>query len=340
MFSSDERSSDLVGDNDDERFERHKILPVLYNMTVLHTMPATAVIVAAVLLLVNHCSALNLSTPKSSRDVETTTNFVTESTRRDVLLSASFSLAFGTASVLTPLTSTAMPPVSSKAPALTGMGDGNLSELPGEAVKSYLQYRIPLQISSDFYVFELQDLLKDTSDWGEIGQLFSVASARGGQGTSRIEREFTNVFRILGLSMPPEYADDMRDAQFNFERGMATIAKATAGVRRDLPIEIDANAVNIARDGWEQGRVAINDFFTILNSATGLNEMRTIPVAGPTQFKEYGRDYRRYVDLKKKIKLCQNRGGPTLSQAWGTLMVSGYLQDSCGVPDLESYFYQ
>jgi hypothetical protein len=44
--------------------------------------------------------------------------------------------------------------------------------------------------------------------------------------------------------------------------------------------------------------------------------------------------------LMKKTKLCQNRGGPALSQAWGQLMISGYMQDSCGIPDLEEYFYQ
>jgi hypothetical protein len=68
--------------------------------------------------------------------------------------------------------------------------------------------------------------------------------------------------------------------------------------------------------------------------------MKTIPPPGPTMIADYGRSQRKYLELKKKIKLCQNRGGPTLSQAWGQLMVSGYMQDSCGIPDLEGYFYQ
>lgn len=93
--------------------------------------------------------------------------------------------------------------------------------------------------------------------------------------------------------------------------------------------------------------------------------MKTIPPIGPNQLAEYGRSQRKYLELKKKIKLCQNRkenrvcfavallldshfllpgrpsgGGPTLSQTWGTLMISGYMQDSCGIPDMEGYFYQ
>lgn len=223
---------------------------------------------------------------------------------------------------------------------VTGANDGNLPDLPPDAVRSYLQYRIPLQTSADFYVFDLQDLLDDTSNWGEVGQLFAVANNRGQGNPSRIEREFTNVMRILSLSMPPDTADGLRDAQFKFERAMAVLSKTTSGIRRDLPVEIDPSVVPAAKAAWNDGRVALNEFFAVVNESTGLNEMKPIPAPGPSQFKEYGRSLRRYVELKKKIKLCQNRGGPTLSAAWGQLMVTGYLQDSCGVPDLEDYFFQ
>lgn len=228
----------------------------------------------------------------------------------------------------------------SKAVASTGPGDGNLPDLPPDAVRSYLQYRIPLQVAADFYVFELQRLLEDPSDYGEVNELFSAKNNRGQGNPSRMEREFTNVFRIIGLSMPPDIADEMRDAQFKFEKATATISKATAGIRRDLPVEIDQSTITTAQAGWDDGRMAINDFFKALNEATGLPEMKAIPAVGPSQFAQYGRSKNRYVDLKKKIKLCQNRGGPSLSQAWGQLMVSGYLQDSCGIPDMDDYFYQ
>lgn len=169
----------------------------------------------------------------------------------------------------------------------------------------------------------MRELLEDISAWGEVGELFQANNNRGQGNPSRIEREFTNVFRILGLSMPPEYSEEMRDAQFAFERAMGKISKATAGVRRDLPVELDKSLVPTALEGWEEGRVALNSFFVILNDATGMKEMRIIPPFSSSQKKEYGRSERRYLDLKKKIKLCQNRGGPTLSQAWGQLMVSG-----------------
>lgn len=148
--------------------------------------------------------------------------------------------------------------------------------------------------------------------------------------------------RILALSMDPDVADDMRSAQFEFERSMAKITKATAGIRRDLSVEIPPTAVPDAMKGWEAGRLALNRFFILCNEATGLeNELKLIPSgSGDQQWYDYGRSARKYNDLMKKTKLCQNRGGPTLSAAWGQLMVSGYLQDSCGIPDMEDYFFQ
>lgn len=216
---------------------------------------------------------------------------------------------------------------------MTGPNDGNLPDLPMEAVRSYLQYRAPLQTSTDYYLFDLYDLLDDPSEWGAIGDLFSSKP-------TRIEREYTNVMRIVGLSMPPDEAEAMRDAQYDFEKAMAVLSKVTLGIRRDLPVELDPKIVPDVKAAWDDGRIALNKFLTILNGVTGLDEMKTIPPPGPNQLAEYGRSQRRYLDLKKKIRLCQNRGGPTLSNTWGALMVSGYMQDSCGIPDLEDYFYQ
>ena len=112
--------------------------------------------------------------------------------------------------------------------------------------------------------------------------------------------------RIIGLSMPPEYADDIRDSQFAFEKAMSKLTKATSGVRRDLPVEITPDIVPKAKEAWEEGRVALNSFFGILNTATGLdNELAAIPPPGPNQLKEYGRSIRRYNEFMKKTKLCQ-----------------------------------
>eukprot|EP00539_Tryblionella_compressa_P002083 CAMPEP_0178735294 /NCGR_PEP_ID=MMETSP0744-20121128/1811_1 /TAXON_ID=913974 /ORGANISM="Nitzschia punctata, Strain CCMP561" /LENGTH=271 /DNA_ID=CAMNT_0020387653 /DNA_START=10 /DNA_END=825 /DNA_ORIENTATION=+ len=222
----------------------------------------------------------------------------------------------------------------------TGPTDGNLPDLPTDAVRSYLQYRIPLQIAADYYIFSLQDMVGDVEQWGDVSQLFRVNNNKGQGQPSKIERDYTNTMRVLLLSFPPDVAEDMRDAQFRFEKAMNTISKATAGYKKDLPVEIDTKSIVEAKQGWEDGRVALNEFFVLLNSAVGLSELKAIPAPGPNQVKEYGRSARRFNELQKKTKLCQNRGGPALSQAWGQLMVSGYLQDSCGIPDLEEYFYQ
>lgn len=226
------------------------------------------------------------------------------------------------------------------ASAATGAGDGNLPDLPSAAVRSYLQYRIALQIAADAYIFDLQNMVTDIDSWGEVSQLFRVNNNKGQGQPSKIERDYVNPMRVLLLSMPPDVSDDMRDAQFRFEKAMNNISKATMGYRRDMPVEVPAGSVSAANQGWEDGRVALNEFFVLLNAATGLPEMKGIPPAGPNQRAEYGRSAKRYSELIKKTKLCQNRGGPALSQAWGQLMVSGYLQDSCGIPDLDSYFYQ
>lgn len=257
-------------------------------------------------------------------------------TRRDALLGI-----IGLTSSINILTANPLPSLA--APKITGAEDGNLPDLPPEAARSYLQYRASLQLAADYYVFELQDKIGRIDDWGEVNQLFQTNNNRGQGQPNKIERDYTNPMRILGLSMPPDEADDLRDAQFKFERAMAKLTKATAGVRRDLPVEIDKSLVTDAKKGWEDGRVALNDFFVVLNRTTGLEEMKVIPESGDGQFRAYGRSPRRYFELMKKTKLCQNRGGPALSQAWGQLMVSGYLQenmDSCGIPDPVEYFYQ
>jgi hypothetical protein len=272
----------------------------------------------------------NMNNGDHSEEAATSTAASSSSQRRLFLSSIPAIAAMTTAQFAAP----------SIASAVTGSGDGNLPDLPSEAVRSYLQYRIPLQIAADYYIFDMQTMIGDIEQWGEVGQLFRVNSNKGQGSPSKIERDYVNPMRVLLLSMPPDVSDDMRDAQFRFEKAMATISKATSGYRRDLPVEIPASAVEIAKAGWEDGRVALNEFFVLLNGVTGLSELRNIPAAGPKQRDEYGRSYRRYNELVKKTKLCQNRGGPALSQAWGGLMVSGYMQDSCGIPDLDLYFYQ
>ena len=94
-----------------------------------------------------------------------------------------------------------------------------------------------------------------------------------------------------------------------------------------MPVEISPSTVKDAKVGWDEGRIALNEFFVLLNTAVGLNELKPIPPPGPDQNKSYGRSARRYNELQKKIKLCQNRGGPALSQAWGKFVLDEQLID-------------
>jgi hypothetical protein len=48
---------------------------------------------------------------------------------------------------------------------------------------------------------------------------------------------------------------------------MQLIQKATVGIRRDLPIEISWKDIAIASKGWEDGRVALNQYLVALNSS-------------------------------------------------------------------------
>lgn len=266
-----------------------------------------------------------------------------QSTRRLWLQTTAASTVSPVVGITTTTTAVIFPIQYAHARELTDATSGNLPDFPPEAVRSYLQYRYPLQLAADYYIFDLQSLVRDTDSYGEVNDLVTSKGSRGGGGgASRIERDYVNPMRIIGLSMPPDVADDIRECQFAFERAMAKLTKATGGIRRGLSVEIDKKVViPRAMDAWEDGRVALNSFFVTLNKATGLeDELRIIPPAGPDQLVEYGRSVRRYNEFTKKTRLCQNRGGPTLSAAWGQLMVSGYLQDSCGVEPLEGYFFQ
>merc|ERR1712232_315032 len=210
------------------------------------------------------------------------------------------------------------------------------SDLPPDAIRSYLQYRFPLQFSADFYQFELKEKLGDFDKWGEVNSLFSSQGARGSAGVSRLEREFINPMRILVLSMPPDESDNLRDAMNAFEQSMFKLSKLTKGVQRDLSVELPPSMLTDARAIWEEGRVSFNSFLTTLNKAAELDELKLVASTNS----DYPRSERKYVELKKRLRTCQNRGGPALSQAWGQLMVSGYMQDSCGIPDLDAYLFQ
>lgn len=75
-------------------------------------------------------------------------------TRRSLLENASKSLAVGTASLLSGSNASARE--------VTDASSGAIPDLPNDAQRSYLQYRFPLQLAADFYIFDLQEMVKDT----------------------------------------------------------------------------------------------------------------------------------------------------------------------------------
>ena len=95
--------------------------------------------------------------------------------RRDFVASSAAMLAL-----------TGLSPSASAASGIATSSDGNLPDLPSEAVRAYLQYRVQLQISADSYIFSLQDKIGDIDEWGEIGQLFRVNNNRGQGQPSKI----------------------------------------------------------------------------------------------------------------------------------------------------------
>lgn len=261
------------------------------------------------------CPLPSTTTDRRSRRSQRTT------TRRDWLVKSAPSALVGP-SLASTFGARPAAAAASASRAVTDASSGDLPDLPPNAVQSYLQYRYGLQLAADYYIFDLQSMVGDTDEYGAVSELVASKGARGGSGgASRIEREYVNPMRIIGLSMPPDVADEVRDSQFAFEKAMAKLTKATSGIKRDLPVEIDAEAVPRAIAAWDEGRVALNSFFDTLNRATGLRgELVTIPPPGPNQFREYGRSIGRYNTFMKKTRLCQNRGGPTLSAAWGQLV--------------------
>lgn len=76
-------------------------------------------------------------------------------TRRSLLENVSKSLTVGTAALL-------LGGSNGSAREVTDASSGTIPDLPNDAQRSYLQYRFPLQLAADFYIFDLQEMVKDT----------------------------------------------------------------------------------------------------------------------------------------------------------------------------------
>lgn len=61
-------------------------------------------------------------------------------------------------------------PMTSNVPVANAAGSA-LDDLPPEAQRSYRQYRIPLQIAADYYLWELRGKISVVDDWGEVNEV-------------------------------------------------------------------------------------------------------------------------------------------------------------------------
>lgn len=125
-------------------------------------------------LVVGNAAAFSQNSPSTARPSTVLQQTTDDFSRRDFVASSAAMLA------LTGLS----PP--SNAAGLATASDGNLPDLPSEAVRAYLQYRVQLQISADSYIFSIQDKIGDIDEWGEIGQLFRVNNNKGQGQPSKI----------------------------------------------------------------------------------------------------------------------------------------------------------
>ena len=131
--------------------------------------------------------------------------------------------------------------------------------------------------------------------------------------------------RILRLAVPPDDKDfdGLQLGEDKFARSMAKVGKVVSAAGGDIPVEITKADVRAVEDGMEEARQGLNMFITTLNKALNVDELKLVPAKGQT----YPRSKGRYITYVKGLKQCQNRGGTTLANTWGALMVSGTMQE-------------
>jgi len=215
-----------------------------------------------------------------------------------------------------------------------------LDELPSKAQSAYKQYWPAMQLAGDFYVFELRDLVGFPGRWDQIGELTASTNIGSAASVSKLEREFLTPMRILALSFPPDAGgEEMQEALDTFQTTMFQMSRqARIGQTTGNLAAPDQKSITAMEATWNRGAVAINKFYTAVNTATSLNRLVTIPVNGVG----YPRSKKLYTQLQKDTALCRNRGGEQLAGLWGQLMVYGTVPgvNPCGNVNLQTYFLQ
>lgn len=212
-------------------------------------------------------------------------------------------------------------------------GGDPLRELPPKSRKLYLQYLPTLQEAADFYVFELLEKIYDQTQWSIFPSLVESRSTGSVTTPTRLEREFLNPMKIIALGFPQEIGGKtMFQAEEEFQRVMFSMVKkavmAERGQMGTIQGETTTGMIDLAKE-WEAGRVALNTYFDVLNTAA--REKKALFYIPPNGV-GYGRSKKLYQRYKKDDALCRNRGGQVLANVWGQLMVYGTVPgvDPCG----------
>lgn len=165
--------------------------------------------------------------------------------------------------------------------------------------------------------------------------MMQSASANGQGQPSVVSRLILIPMQQIALAFPPEVTDELADAKNEMERSLQRINRATRMTNDAVSTGASSAQLADAEEAWQAGRLALNKFYALVNTAIGQDLMQPIPKAEKDGFV---RSRARYTQFKKGLAICQNRGGTNLAGVWGGLMVYGTATDPCGaLPTVESY---
>lgn len=218
---------------------------------------------------------------------------------------------------------------------LAPTSDALTNVLPRNAVIAFQRNWPAIQLGADTYTFVLHERVTSPQQWDLVGSFLGLGGDAAG---SRLERELINPMTIVSLSFPPdEGGDEMSEALSQFRRAMGNLGKA-APSSPGVTVGPTAAEVKLAVQRWDEGRQALNRFYTALNTATETDRLVLIPA----DIGAYPRSKARFVQLNKDAALCRNRGGEALAGVWGQLMVYGTVPgvNPCGDVTMATYFDQ
>lgn len=168
-----------------------------------------------------------------------------------------------------------------------------------------------------------------------VAAMMQSASANGQGQPDVVSRLILIPMQQIALAFPPDVTDELSAARTEMEKSMRNINKATRNTNDAVSTGASREQTSDAEAAWQDGRLALNKFYALVNVAIGRDVMQPIP---QSERDGYVRSRARYTQFKKGLAICQNRGGTALAGVWGQLMVYGTAVDPCGdMPTVEAY---